>query len=188
MNGHRNEPLDRGSADDADGNSTPEMRPRREAAIRALVIEQLGETRERKARWHRNRWFAWSGLGVLVVGIGATAAGVVLQAQTVSNEQVVHCLLSDERAADGSYPGSMGSLASADGEARAVEAVEACTMMWQQGAMEPGFNPRSATNAPGEVPEAFVVCVMPDGSAAAVPSSEPAVCQRLGLAPLDDGE
>lgn len=167
---------------------TPEMRSAREAAIKALVLERLEESRERKARWRRNRWFAWGGVGVLVVGIGATAAGVVLQAQTVSNEQIVHCLLSDERAADGSYPGTMGSLASADGEARAIEAVEVCTMMWEQGAMEPGFDPRSTTNAPGQVPEAFVVCVMPDGSAAAVPTSTPAICQRLGLAPLDDSE
>lgn len=179
LSAHHAEPDDTGS---------PEMRPGREMAIKQLVLEQLAKTRDRKARWRRNRWFAWAGAGALVVGLGATAAGVVLQAQTVSNETVVHCLLSDERAADGSYPGSMGSMASADGEARVIEAIEVCTMMWEQGAMDPGFDPRSTTNAPGEVPEAFVVCVMPDGSAAAVPSSEPAICQRLGLAPLDTAE
>ncbi|WP_157000931.1 hypothetical protein [Agromyces laixinhei] len=185
MNEPKNEPL---FSANSNNTGAPEMRPERAVAIRSLVLQQVAESREKKARWRRNRWFAWGGVGVLVVGIGATAAGVVLQAQMVSNEQIVHCLLSDQRAGDGSYPGTMGSLASANGEARAIEAVEVCTMMWEQGAMDPGFDPRSTTNAPGVVPKAFVVCVMPDGSAAAVPSAEPAVCQRLSLAPLDDGD
>lgn len=166
----------------------PEMRPGREAAIRSLVLEQLPATRERKARWRRNRWFAWGGVGVLVVGLGATAAGVVLQSQVVSNDEIIHCLTSDSRAADGSYPGAMASVAHDNAAERAANAIEVCTMMWEQGALEPGFDPTSLTNAPGVVPEAFILCVMSDGSAAVVPSSEPAICSRLGLAPLDTGD
>lgn len=166
----------------------PEMRPGREAAIRGLVLAQLEESRERKALWRRRRWFAWGGIGILAIGIGATAAGIVLQSQTVSNDELVRCLRTDERAPDGSYPGAMASISYDNAAERAVSAGEICTMMWEQGALEPGFDPRSLTNAPGVVPEAFVVCVMQDGTAAVVPSSEPAICSRLGLAPLDTGD
>ncbi|WP_022889060.1 hypothetical protein [Agromyces italicus] len=166
----------------------PEMRPGREAAIRSLVLDQLGESREQKARCRRRRWFVWGGVGLLTVGIGATAAGIVLQSQTVSNDELVRCLISDERAGDGSYPGAMASVALDSDAERALSAIEICTMMWEQGALEPGFDPTSLKNAPGEVPEAFVVCVMPDGTAAVVPSSQPAICSRLGLAPLDTGD
>lgn len=166
----------------------PEMRPGREAAIRSLVLEQLEESRERKVLWRRRRWFAWGSAGLLIVGLGATAAGMVLQSQTVSNDELVRCLISDERAADGSYPGAMASVAFDSDSERALSAIEICTMMWEQGALEPGFDPTSLTNAPGVAPEAFVVCVMSDGTAAVVPSSEPAICSRLGLAPLDTGD
>lgn len=166
----------------------PEMRPRREAAIRSLVLDQLEESREQKARWRRRRWFVWGGVGLLTVGIGATAAGIVLQSQAVSNDELVRCLKSDERAADGSYPGAMASVAYDSPAERELSAIEICTMMWEQGALEPDFDPTSLTNAPGVVPEAFVVCVMPDGTAAVVPSSEPTICSRLSLAPLDTGD
>ncbi|GAA1784522.1 hypothetical protein [Agromyces lapidis] len=166
----------------------PEMRPGREAAIRHLVLEHLEGSRERRARRRRRRWVAWGGVGVLAVGLGATAAGIALQPQSVSNDQVIHCLTSDTRAADGSYPGAMASMAHDDDAERAANAIEVCTMTWQQGALEPGFDPTSSTNAPGVVPEAFILCAMPDGSAAVVPSSEPAICSRLGLAPLDTGD
>ena len=165
----------------------PEMRAGRETAIRALILEQVAESREAKARRHRRKWFVWGGVGLLTVGLGSTAAGIVLQAQSVSNEHIVHCLSSEQRAADGSYPGPMASIASFDQRGRADDAVKVCVMMWEQGALGPGFDPTSTTNAPGYVPAAFVVCVMSDGSAAVVPSEKPAVCSRLGLAPLEDG-
>lgn len=164
----------------------PEMRPGREAAIRALVLQQVAASHHEKAKRKQRRWFVWGGIGLLTVGMGATAASIVLQAQSVSNDHIVHCLSSDQRAADGSYPGAMASIASADEQGRAGDAVEVCTMMWEQGALEPGYDPTSTTNPPGQVPSAFVVCVMPDGSAAVVPSEEPAICSRLGLAPLEE--
>lgn len=164
----------------------PEMRPEREKAIRALVLERVAQSREIAARKHRRKWFVWGGIGLLTVGVGSTAAGIVLHSQAVSNEQIVHCLSSEQRAADGSYPGAMASTASSDQVGRVDDAVEICSMMWKQGALTQGFDPTSATNAPGQVPAAFVVCVMPDGSAAVVPSAQPGVCTRLGLAPLED--
>ena len=169
-------------SDDEPGSA---MRPERDAAIRAMLVEQVRDAPEVKAARRRRNWMIWSGAGVLAIGLGATAGAVVLQSTQVSNRQIVHCLSSDQRAADGSYPGSQASLASTDEQGRVDDAVELCTLMWEQGVFEDGFDPTSTTNPPGEVPPAFQLCVMPDGSAAVVPSDEPAVCSRLGLAPLE---
>ena len=164
----------------------PAMRPERDAAIRAMLIDEVRRAPEMKAARRRRNWMIWSGAGVLAIGIGATAGSVVLQAAQVSNDHIVHCLSSDRRAADGGYPGSQATLASRDGQGRVDDAIELCTLMWQQGVFEDGFDAASASNPPGAVPPAFQVCVMPDGSAAVVPSDEPAVCSRLSLAPLQD--
>ena len=163
----------------------PSMRPERDAAIRAMLVEHVRDAPEAKAARRRRNWMLWSGAGVLAIGIGATAGTVVLQATQVSNTQIVHCLSSDQRAADGSYPGSQASLASIDEQGRVDDAIELCTSMWQQGVFEDGFDATSMSNPPGAVPPAFQLCVMPDGSAAVVPSDEPAICSRLGLAPLE---
>ena len=165
---------------------TPQMNPAREAAIRSMLLEQVRNASAQKAARRRKQWTVWAGAGILSVGLGATAAAVVLDATKVTNDQIVHCLESDQRAADGSYPGPMASIASEDQRGRVDDAIALCTMMWEQGVFEPGFDPVKATNPPGEVPAAFQVCVMPDGSAAVVPSDEPAICSRLGLAPLED--
>jgi len=164
----------------------PSMRPERDAAIRAMLIEHVRAAPEIKAVRRRRNWMLWSGAGVLAIGIGATAGAVVLQAAQVSNTRIVHCLSSDQRAADGSYPGSQATLASTDEQGRVHDAIELCTTMWQQGLFASGFDPTAMSNPPGEVPPVFQVCVMSDGSAAVVPSDEPAICSRLGLAPLED--
>lgn len=170
----------------SDDERGPAMRPERDAAIRAMLVDQVRSAPEVKAVRRRRNWLIWSGAGLLAIGVGATAGAVVLQAAQVSNRQIVHCLSSDQRAADGSYPGSQASLASTDEQGRVDDAVELCTLMWEQGVFEDGFDATSASNPPGEVPPAFQLCVMPDGSAAVVPSDQPAVCSRLGLAPLEE--
>jgi len=169
-----------------DDESGPAMRPERDAAIRAMLIDEIRRAPEMKAARRRRNWMIWGGAGVLAIGIGVTAGAVVLHASQVSNQQIVHCLSSDQRAADGSYPGSQATLASSDEQGRVGDAIELCSLMWQQGVLEDGFDATSASNPPGEVPPAFQVCVMPDGSAAVVPSGEPAICSRLSLAPLQE--
>ncbi len=169
-----------------DDDQGPSMRPGRDTAIRAMLVDHVRQTPEVKAARRRRNWMIWSGAGVLAIGIGATAGTVVLEATRVSNTHIVHCLSSDERAADGGYPGSAASMASNDGKGRVEDPIGLCTSMWEQGIFEDGFDPLSLTNPPGEVPPAFQLCVMPDGSAAVVPSDEPAVCSRLGLAPLEE--
>lgn len=164
----------------------PQMRPDRDAAIRAMLVEHLRDAPAEKAARRRRRWWTISAAGVLAVGIGATAGAVVLDAARVSNEHIVHCLSSDTRAADGSYPGTAASMASDDQLGRVDNAIALCELIWREGTFGPEYDPLAVTNPPGVVPAAFQVCVMPDGSAAVVPSDEPAVCSRLGLAPLDE--
>lgn len=173
-------------AGDAVNATRSEARPEREAAIRGLVLGHVEESRERNARRRRHRWYAWGGVGLVVAGLGATAAVVWPQSQLVSNDQLVHCLRA-EALPDGERPDAMAYIAFADDAERAEHAVEVCTMMWGQGSFETGFDPMSLTNPPGVVPESFVLCRMGDGSTAVVPSSEPAICSRLGLTTLETG-
>lgn len=161
----------------------PPMSPIREAAIRRLVVGHAVAAVEAKVRFRHRRWMIWTGAGLLAAGLGATAGSIVLQARSVSNDHIVHCLTSDRRSPDGSYPGPMASVATENERGRVDDALQVCKMMWEQGAMAPGFDPTSTTNKPGLVPPALIVCVLPDGSAAVVPSSDPAVCRELGLAP-----
>jgi hypothetical protein len=163
----------------------PSMRPDRDAAIRAMLVDQVRTAPEVKAARRRRNWMIWSGAGVLALGIGATAGTVVLEAARVSNADLVNCLSSDQRAADGSLPRLAAAIASSDGKGRVEDPVGLCTTMWEEGLFEDEYDPLAVTNPPGAVPADFQVCVMPDGSAAVVPSDEPAVCTRLGLAPLE---
>ncbi|MFF2494286.1 hypothetical protein [Agromyces sp. NPDC058064] len=172
---------------DAVNETRSEARPEREAAIRGLVLGHVEESRERDARRRRHRWFAWGGGGLVVSGIAATAAVVWLQSQLVSNDQLIHCFRA-EALPDGDRPDAMAYIAFSDGAERAEHAVEVCTMMWEQGSLESGFDPTSLTNPSGVVPESFVLCRMGDGSTAVVPSSGPAICSRLGLALLEPGD
>lgn len=164
-------------------NDSPEMRPERSDAIRALLLDTIREQPARQARMRRRRWFTWGGVGILTLGIAATAGAIAVDSLKVSNETIVHCLRSDERAADGSYPSASASIADASGEGRVDDAIDLCTQMWAAGVFEPGYDPTSLDNPPAVVPD-FQVCVMPDGSAAVVPSSNRTICQAIGLAPL----
>ncbi|MFF2387904.1 hypothetical protein [Agromyces sp. NPDC058104] len=164
-----------------------EPRPEREAAIRGLVLGHVEESRERDARRRRHRWFAWGGVGLVVAGLGTVTTVVWLQSQLVSNDQIIHCFRT-EALPDGDRPDAMAYITFADEAERSEHAVEVCTMMWEQGALAPGFDPTSLTNPTGVAPESFVLCRMGDGSTAVVPSSAPAICSRLGLALLETGD
>ncbi|MFE6965648.1 hypothetical protein ACFVAJ_11055 [Agromyces sp. NPDC057679] len=161
-----------------------ELRPGREAAVRGLVLEHIEDSRERNARRRRRRRLVWGGIAVLAVGLGAATTVMWLQSQVLPNDHVIHCLRS-EALADDSAPDAMAYISFDDDAGRVERAIEVCTLMWEQGALEAGFDPTSLTNAPGVVPEAFVLCRMVDQSTAVVPSREPSICSRLGLALLE---
>ncbi len=165
----------------------PEMRPERDAAIRAMLVEHVRADPAVRATRRRRRLLGWGGIGVLALGAAVTAGAVMLQPAEVSTQEIVFCLSAAERNADGSYPGSGATIASSDGQGRVDDAMELCTMMWEQGVFEVSFDPTAATNPPGRVPEELQACVMPDGSAAIVPSANESVCQAIGLAPLAPG-
>ncbi|MFB9308793.1 hypothetical protein BJY17_001741 [Agromyces hippuratus] len=164
----------------------PEMRPDRAAAIRAMLIDHVRTEPVAQAKRRRRRVLGWSGVGVLAIGVAATAGAVLLQPTAVSNTEVVLCMTEAERGADGSYPGSAATIASPSGAGRVADAVGICTLMWQQGVLDEAFDPTAASNPPGRAPDELRGCVMADGSAAVVPSSNASICAALGLAPLDD--
>ncbi|WP_127794721.1 hypothetical protein [Agromyces sp. LHK192] len=162
------------------------MDPGRDAAIRALLLEEIRQEPTRHSVRRRRNWWIAGGIAFAVAGVGATAGGIVLEAQRASNAKYVFCLKSDTRAADGSYPGAVGgTIASDDGRGRVENAVELCSQMWVDGLFEPDYDPVATSNPPGRVPAQLEVCVMPDGAAAVVPSDTPTICNRLGMAPLE---
>lgn len=162
------------------------MRPDRDGAIRSMLLDHVRTQPAVQAKRRRVRLFAWGGLGVLAIGVAATAGAVLLQPASVSNSEIVLCMTHAERDADGGYPGSSATVASPSGAGRVADAVELCSLMWHQGVLDEEFDPTAASNPPGRVPDELQACVMPDGSAAVVPSSNAAICAALGLAPLDD--
>lgn len=162
----------------------PQMTPERDAAIRAMLVEHVRDDPAVRAKRRRRRLLGWSGIGVLAIGAAATAGAVLLTPTSVSTHDFVYCLSAPERNADGSYPGSAATISSPGGEGRVADAMELCTMMWEQGVLSDTFDPTAATNPPGRVPDELQSCVMPDGSAAIVPSPNESVCQAIGLAPL----
>jgi len=164
----------------------PEMRPERDAAIRAMLVEHARSEPVVQAQRRRRRLLGWSGVGVLAIGVAATAGAVLLQPTTVSNTEMVLCMTEAERSVDGGYPGSSATIASPSGAGRVADAVGLCTLMWEQGVFDEAFDPTAASNPPGRVPDELQACVMPDGSAAVVPSSNASICAALGLAPLAD--
>lgn len=158
----------------------PEMRPERADAIRSMLVEHVRTEPAVRARRRRNRIIGWGGLGVLAIGVGATAGAVLLQPAQVTEDRWVQCLSEPTRNSDGTFPGS-GAMIS-EGSGLPDDPIEICKIMWESGALDPDFDATSLTNPPGKVPDHLRLCVMDDGAAAVVPSSNESICAALGLA------
>jgi len=166
-----------------DDENLPEMTGRRMDAIREALLTQVRDEPVTNRMRRRRRFALWGGVGILAVGGVAIAGTAIVQSQEVSNREVVHCLSSAERGVNGKFDESSATLSRDAGKAgRVDDAIALCSAMWQQGVFEHGFDPLSATHAPGTAPTNLRVCVMDDGSAAVVPG-RPGVCSALGLAP-----
>ncbi|MBT2517430.1 hypothetical protein J7E29_08300 [Streptomyces sp. ISL-90] len=160
----------------------------RDAATRAMLLDHVRAEPARRARELRMRLIGWSSAGVLALGVAATAGAMLMPPADVSNTELVFCMSAAERNPDGGYPGSGATISSPSGEGRVADATALCTLMWEQGALDDGFEPTAPSTSPGRVPAELQVCVMDDGSAAVVPSPNESVCAALGLAPLAPGD
>lgn len=164
----------------------PQMTPARAAAIRSMLVQHVQEEPALARARRRVRWI-WAGLGGLAVcGAAAVGATAVQEARTVSNELNVHCASSSSPNQDGTFPGSAATIATDDERGRVTDAKTLCTQMWEGGVLEQSVDPKAPVLSPGEAPADLQVCVMRDGSAAVVPSSNPGICPNLGLASLTD--
>lgn len=162
----------------------PDMTPVRAEAIKNLLLSEIRSSPERRVRRRRLR-ILWGSLGgIAIAGVVATGASLVMNDAAVSDQTLVHCLSEPTRLADGSYPGSAATIASADGKGRAEDALALCSEMWRAGVLEPSIDPTATAHASGTVPEQLRLCVLPDGSAAVVPSDQDGICHALGMAPL----
>jgi hypothetical protein len=166
-----------------DNDDMPDMTDVRTDAIRDTLLDQVRTETARRQHTLRRRFAIWGGIGVLVIGGVATAATAIVQAQRVTNSDIVYCFASSERAADGQFTYAAATLHDPTTNAGAVaDPVRVCQDMWRRGALDKNTDPLSATPGPHAVPPQLQVCVMDDGSPAVVPG-RPSICQAIGLAP-----
>lgn len=155
-----------------------ENRREPEATRETLLASVRAESTRRRALLRR-RVAIWGGIGLLVVGAGATAAAVIVESRPVTASDLVYCLASPDRGADGQFRLAAASLESSLPDSG--DPIATCRRMWQDGALDPGTDQLAATPAPHPVPADLQLCVMDDGSPAVVPG-RPGVCQAAGLA------
>ncbi|MGO4535973.1 hypothetical protein [Leifsonia sp. 2MCAF36] len=166
-----------------DNDDMPDMTAVRTDAIRDTLLDQVRTETARRHRTLRRRFAVWGGIGVLVIGGVATAATAIVQAQRVTNSDIVYCFASSQRGSDGQFTYAAATLHDAAINAGAVsDPVSVCRDMWRRGALDKGTDQLSASPAPHAVPSQLQVCVMDDGSPAVVPG-RPSICQAIGLAP-----
>lgn len=162
----------------------PPMNEERARALRALVLEHVRDTPERRRQTIRRRTLTWGVLGVVALGGAGVAAAAVVDARSVTNSAYVTCMAAPERGPNGSYPGATATVAHDNGPGRIDDAISVCQDIWREGTLDEDYDPLSVTNEPGSVPADLQVCVMRDGSAAVVPTANENICDALGLAPL----
>lgn len=166
-----------------DSDEIPEMTQQRTDGIRDTLLEQVRTEASRRRHALRRRFAIWGGVGVLVVGGVATAATAIVQAQRVTNSDIVYCFASPHRGADGQFTYAAATLHDSSTNTGAVsDPISVCQDMWRRGALDKDTDQLSATPKPHAVPAQLQVCVMEDGSPAVVPG-RPEVCQSAGLAP-----
>ena len=163
----------------------PEMSEPRTQAIRELLAARIRDEPAIRRRRLRRRIALWCSAGLVGGAALTTGAAILFGSAPVTDKTIVHCLSDTTRGADGTYPGSSATIADGNGPGRVDDALALCAQMWEQGVLSPTIDPTAPTHSPGTVPP-LQVCVMRDGTAAVVPSSNDSVCQSLGMASLDD--
>lgn len=154
-------------------------------SMRAALVAHVSAESVRRRAARRRRFALWGGAGLLIVGAGAAATAAVVGSRPATAPDIVYCLASPDRGADGQFryaAASLESSLSGTGDPIAV-----CRDLWRRGALDPGADQLAATPAPHAAPADLQLCVMDDGSPAVVPG-RPGVCRTAGLAPSgEDG-
>ncbi len=164
----------------------PEMSEARTQAIRDQLADCIRNEPSLRQKRIKRRVMLWGSIGLLAAGATATGASVLLDAANVSDKSIVHCLSSASRGANGEYPGSSATIAEDFGPGYVEDAIALCEQMWEQGVLDPNVNPTAPVqDGINGIAPLLQVCVMRDGTAAVVPSDTPAVCQTIGLAPVE---
>lgn len=166
-----------------DDDDMPDMTEARTDAIRETLLTQVRTESSRRRTTLRRRFALWGGIGVLMIGGVATAATAIVQSQRVTNSDIVYCLASPHRGADGQFDYAAATMHDgATGAGAVSDPITVCQDMWRRGALDKHTDQLVATPAPHPVPSHLQVCVLDDGSPAVVPG-RPGICQAAGLAP-----
>lgn len=166
-----------------DDDDMPAMTDARTDAIRDTLLDHARTERSRRRLTLRRRLAIWGGIGVLVIGGAATAATAIVQAQRVTNSDIVYCLASAHRGGDGQFRYAAATLHNEATDSGAVaDPIGVCQDMWRRGALDENTDQLAATPGVHAVPAHLQVCVMDDGSPAVVPGRA-GICQAAGLAP-----
>lgn len=175
--------------------TAPNFNEQRSAAIRRLLLDtaERGTPENRRAKQiHR----AWIIIPSAALALGLTGGAVALLQAPVTEKSHVLCFARAERTGTSFAGGTVTVLRETKGvplQAPPVvpidDAVAVCSDMWKQHALDasiPNGSPGPGQEDPTfshPVPNPLTVCVW-DGVAAVIPGG-PAVCAKLGLAPLE---
>ncbi|WP_349865483.1 hypothetical protein [Leifsonia sp. WHRI 6310E] len=166
-----------------DNDDMPEMTDKRTDAIRETLMDQVRTENDRRRHTLRRRFTLWGGIGLLVIGGVATAATAIVQAQRVTNSDIVYCFATAQRGADGQFDYAAATLHDpASNQGSVSKPIAVCQDMWHRGALDKNTDQLEPTPSPHAIPAHLQVCVMDDGSPAVVPG-RPGICQAIGLAP-----
>jgi hypothetical protein len=152
------------------------------SAFRHELVQRISKS-QRTAPRSRAKLLAATGVGVCVLGGGATAAYSAISQAHVTDHAVARCYSSDVYVSGDDFPGTtIAEPDSKDGHGSVTSALEGCAAVWRAGILRIGAN--GATAAPVEsnnfpVPHLFA-CVMPNGQAAVFPGTQE-TCATLGL-------
>ncbi|MFK4790396.1 hypothetical protein [Microbacterium sp. ZW T5_56] len=165
-------------------NDERDISPARLTAMRDALAEHVASEPVRAHRTRRRRVLIGSVLSLVAVGGVAIAGLRVLAPAEVVDTSIAMCASEAKRNADGGFDGGYAVMSGPFNPGVRTDALEVCTLEWEEGTFLPGYDPLSLRpEDPFPVPP-LTVCVASDGTAVVVPSDAPEICTALQLAPV----